>query len=282
MLKTYYMLTKPGIIMGNLITTAGGFALASKGQLDVILFLKTLIGLGLVIASACIFNNYIDRHADEKMARTKNRGFVKQTISVSKALILAIVMGILGILILGFFVNMISMFAAIVGFIIYVVVYSFLKYHWTAGTIIGSIAGAIPPVVGYLAVSSRFDSGALILFLIVALWQMPHFFSIALYSLDDYRAASIPVLPVKKGIRLTKIYMLFYILAFIAAEVLLLALGYAGYLYLAVASTLSFYWLILCIRGFRAKNEVRWAKQMFQVSLVVITAVSFLISFDPL
>ena len=282
MIKTYYMLTKPGIILGNLITTASGFALASKGDFHFLLFFITLLGLGAIIASACIFNNYIDRYADEKMHRTKNRPFVKKTVSVPKALLLATCLGIGGTFLLGMYVNLLAMMTALAGFAIYVVVYSLLKYHWTAGTLIGSVAGAMPPVVGYAAACNQLDAGAATLFFILVLWQMPHFFSIALYRLEDYKAASIPVLPLTKGNLITKIHMLLYILAFIGAESLLLLLGYTGYIYLATAAVLSFAWLALCIKGFKCTNDVKWARQMFRFSLVVITAISVLISCDTL
>lgn len=282
MIKTYYLLTKPGIIMGNLITTVSGFALASRGHFDGWLFLATLIGLGGVIASACVFNNYIDRDLDRKMTRTKHRPLVKGLISGRRAILFAILLGLIGILILVFYTNYIAVLVASAGFFIYVVLYSFWKSRTTYATAIGSIAGAVPPVVGYCAVSHQFDLGAALLFMILVLWQMPHFFSIAMYRLNDYSAASIPVLPVRKGSHATKVRMLLYIIAFMIATLMLIAFGYTGYAYLITAVVLGFAWLYLCIKGFKSDNDKLWARNMFRLSLVIITLLCIMISVDVL
>ena len=280
MIKTYYLLTKPGIIMGNAITTAAAFVLASKGSIDYPLFLETVAGLFFVIASACVFNNYIDREADRKMARTKQRALAKGTVSIQNALVFAALLGGIGIWILAAFTNFLAVSVAATGFFIYVVLYSFWKYHTHLATLVGSIAGAIPPVVGYCAASQRFDAGAAILFMILVLWQMPHFFSIAVFRLDEYAAASIPVLPSIKGMRATKIQMVLYIVAFILAAVQLLVFGYVGYAYLTAALLLGFSWLWLSLKGFRAENDRFWARKMFRLSLVVITVLCFVASID--
>ena len=280
MMKTYYLLTKPGIIMGNLITTAGGFALASKGRIDPWLFFAMLIGLGSVIASACVFNNYIDRAADAKMARTKNRPLAKGAIAPWKAIVFAIVVGAFGILFLALFTNYLAASIAALGFFVYVVLYSLWKVHSMHATLVGSISGAIPPVVGYCTVSHSLDAGAFLLFAILVLWQMPHFFSIALYRRDEYAAASIPVLPNMKGAYATKVQMLLYVIGFSGATVLLMAFGYVGIAFFTVASVLSAAWLYLSIKGFKAENDRLWARSMFRLSLVIITALCVMISFD--
>jgi protoheme IX farnesyltransferase len=268
--------------MGNLITTVSGFALASRGVIDGWLFLATLIGLGGIIASACVFNNYIDRDLDRKMTRTKHRALVKGLVSGRSAIFFAIVLGVLGIATLAIYTNLLAVFVAVIGFFIYVVLYSFWKTHTTYATAIGSIAGAIPPVVGYCAVSNQFDMGAALLFIILVLWQMPHFFSIAMYRLHDYTAASIPVMPVKKGSYATKVRMLVYIIGFMISTFLLLAFGYTGYAYLVTALVLGSAWIYLCVRGFKREDDVLWARQMFRLSLVVITLLCVMISIDTI
>jgi protoheme IX farnesyltransferase len=280
MIRTYYLLTKPGIIFGNLITTASAFILASRGHFDFLLFLATMAGLGLIIASACVFNNYIDRNSDKKMARTKNRPLVKGLISGENAIAFAIFLGLGGILILALYTNLLAVSIALTGFFVYVVLYSFWKYHSSSATLVGSISGAVPPVVGYCAASDCFDAGALIFFLILVLWQMPHFFAIAMYRLTDYTAASIPVLPVKKGNYATKIHMLLYIIAFIIATLMLIVFGYTGYLYLTVAALLGLAWLFLCIKGFKCNNDRLWARKMFVFSLVVVMGLCIVIPFS--
>lgn len=280
MMKTYYMLTKPGIILGNAVTTAAGFVLASKGHIDYWLFLATLIGLSFIIASAGVFNNYIDRENDAKMSRTKNRPLVKGLVSGENALIFATILGLIGAEILASYTNILTVGVAFVGFFVYLVLYAFFKYRSFYGTIVGSIAGAVPPVVGYCAVSNRLDVGAFLLFMILVLWQMPHFFAIAIYRFDDYQAASIPVLPVKKGMYITKIHMFFYIIAFTLTALLLTVTGYTGKIYFVVAMLLGIIWLVLCIKGFKIENDARWARKMFGFSLVVIMLLCLTISVD--
>ena len=140
------------------------------------------------MASACVFNNYIDRQVDKKMERTKNRALVTGLISGRNAILFATLLGLIGNLILFLYTNLLTVFVAGLGFFVYVVLYSLWKCRTIYGTAIGSIAGAVPPVVGYCAVSNHFDAGALILFAMMVLWQMPHFFAIALLHFDDYAA----------------------------------------------------------------------------------------------
>lgn len=280
MIKTYYVLTKPGIVFGNAITATAGFALASQGAFHLRLFLAMLLGLSLIIASACVFNNMIDRDVDEKMVRTRERALVKGSISPQRALQFAILLLFSGVSVLLLFTNLLTLSIALAGFFIYLVLYTLLKYRSTHATLIGSLAGGVPPVVGYCAVSHCLDVGAFLLFLIVVLWQMPHFFAIAMYRLSDYAAASIPVLPVKKGMYVTKIQMLLYILAFIIATVMLTLFGFTGYAYLIVALLLGLPWAWLSIQGFKSKNDMLWARKMFFLSLVIIVLLSFMISID--
>lgn len=182
MIKSYLQVTKPGIIVGNLISVVGGFLLAAKGHMDHMLFIYTVIGVSLVVASGCAFNNLIDRDIDRKMERTKNRVLVKGLVSVNSTFMLAIVLGFLGFVILYFGANPLAMWLAVMGFMVYVFIYSlYMKRHSVYGTLIGSLSGAAPPVIGYCAVSNEFDTGALILLAIFSLWQMPHSYAIAIF-----------------------------------------------------------------------------------------------------
>lgn len=278
----YYLLTKPKIVMGNLVTLVAGFLLASKGTFDIPLFLQTFLGLALIMASACVFNNYIDRKVDKKMSRTKNRPLVTGRISVRNALAFATGLALIGVLVLFAYTNLLTVIVAAVGFFVYVVLYSLWKCHTIYGTAIGSIAGAVPPVIGYTAVSNQLDLGAWILFLMLILWQMPHFFAIALYHFDDYTAAKIPVLPIMKGVARTKIHMLIYILAFMLTAALLTFFHYTGYVYLAVATVTSLMWLWLCLKGFQNVNPQQWGKHMFQLSLLIIISICIVIPFDTI
>jgi heme o synthase len=280
MIKLYYMLTKPGIIMGNLLTTAAGFLLASKGNFNLPLFIATFSSITCVIGSACVFNNYIDRKCDKKMERTKGRALATGSVSPVKAITFASVLLVLGTVISGVYINALVTIISLVGVFVYVIMYSIWKYKSASGTLIGSVAGALPPLIGYCAVSNSLDLGAFTLFAIIVLWQMPHFYAIAIYRLKDYTAAAIPVLPVKKGIHTTKIHMLLYIVFFMGAAFMLTVLGYTGYAYLAVASVASVIWLVMGIRGFKADDDTKWARKMFRFSLVVVTSLSIMIAVD--
>lgn len=282
MLEAYYNLTKPGIIYGNAITAIAGFLLASKDKINLGLFVATIAGVCLVIASACVFNNYIDRGIDKQMARTKNRALVKKTIPAVNALIYGAVLGLVGFIVLIIYTNALTVFIGLVAFATYVILYGISKRRTVHGTLVGSIAGSAPIVAGYCAVTDRFDGAALLLFLILAFWQMPHFYSIAMYRHDDYKAAGLPVLPVKKGIKVTKIQIVLYVTAFIIACVLLRVLGYANNVYLAIIMVISLAWLSIGLRGFRTTNDKVWARKMFFFSLVTILGLSFALSINGL
>lgn len=281
MIKRYVQVIKPGIIFGNLIAVIGGFLLASKGEINDSLFFATLIGVSLIVASGCVFNNYIDRDIDKKMERTKNRVLAKGLIVPKISLIYASVLGLLGMALLYCFTNPLAMMLALIGFVIYVGVYSlYMKRKSVYGTLIGSLSGAAPPVIGYCAVTEQLDPGALILLFIFSLWQMPHSYAIAIFRFKDYQAASIPVLPVIKGISVTKNHIIIYILAFMIATLMLGISGYVGYKYLTVAITVSLWWLGMALKGYKTKNDTIWAKELFVFSIVAIMALSVMMSVD--
>jgi protoheme IX farnesyltransferase len=279
-LKAYYHLTKPGIIYGNLFSAGAGFLLASslRSVLDFRLFLAAMAGTALVIASGCVFNNYIDRDVDKKMARTQKRALVRGEISGPNALVYATVLGVAGFLVLVVFTNMLTVATGFVGIFFYVVVYGFVKRQSTLGTVVGSIPGATPPVAGYLAVTNHLDLAALLLFLTMAIWQMPHFYAIAIFRLKEYAAAGLPVLTVKKGIKTAKLYILLYTLAYAITVPLLTVFGYTGLTYLTVMVALSVAWLFKEIKGFNAKDDVAWARKMFGFSLIVLLGFSVMVS----
>ncbi|MDN6228741.1 MAG: heme o synthase [Enterobacterales bacterium] len=282
MMKQYLQVTKPGIIFGNLISVIGGFFLASKGSLDVPLFIATMVGVSLVVASGCVFNKYIDREIDKIMERTKNRVLVKGLIAPKVTLTYATLLGLAGVALLYVAANPLAALLAVIGFIVYVGVYSlYMKRHSVYGTLIGSLSGAAPPVIGYCAVSNEFDAGALILLAIFSLWQMPHSYAIAIFRFKDYQAANIPVLPVVKGISVAKNHITLYIVAFMVATLMLSLGGYAGYKYLVVAAAVSVWWLGMALSGYKKAVDDRvWARKLFVFSIVTITCLSVMMSVD--
>lgn len=277
MIKAYYLLTKPGIVYSNALTAIAGFFLAAKGEFDLGLFLPMLFGISFVIASACVFNNYIDKDIDSKMARTQKRALVVKEILEFYAIVYATILGFIGFFLLLCFTNFLTTVIAFIGFFFYVIVYTFSKRQTVHGTVIGSISGAVPPVVGYCSVTNNFDLAAFLLFLILVIWQMPHFYAIAIFRSDDYKAASIPVLPVKKGLTQTKIQILIYSILFLIAADMLTFFQYTGYTYLTVMTLLGVSWIVLIIQGFKTKNINRWARKFFFFSLVIIVVFSLLL-----
>jgi protoheme IX farnesyltransferase len=278
--RAYYLLTKPGIIYGNVMTTMAGFILAAsiKHAFSVSGFLGVTIGTGLVIACGCVANNYIDRGIDGHMKRTKKRPSVTGLISLKNAVIYAVILGGLGFSILGYYTNLVTTSLGVTGLFFYLVMYSIYKRRSVWGTVVGSVSGATPLAAGYTAVSGRLDSGAVILFLIMVCWQMPHFYAIAMFRLKDYRAANIPVLPAKAGMHHTKLQILAYVAAFTASASMLTVLGYTGYVFLAGVSLLGVLWFWKGVTGFRLVNDVAWARGMFFFSLTVLMALSGLIA----
>lgn len=214
------------------------------------------------------------------MARTKNRALVQGRVSKQSVILFAIILGIIGIAILGLYTNGLTLTLALLGYIFYVAVYGFYKRKSVHGTLVGSISGALPPVIGYCAVSDRLDGAALILFLILVCWQMPHFYAIAMYRSKDYAAAAIPVLPVVNGVQTAKKQMLLYTIGFVLAALSLMIFGYAGIFYGVFAATLGAAWIALALQGFKASDNNAWAKKMFFTSLIIILVLCTAISVD--
>lgn len=279
-IKAYYQLVKPGIVYGNAVAAIGGFFLAARGNVSAVPFLGMLFGIMLVIASGCVFNNYMDRGIDKKMARTKNRALVKGDISGPNALVYATVLGLLGLALLFFVNNPLAAAIALFGHFAYVVFYGYMKRKTVHGTVAGSVSGAVPPVVGYVAVTNSLDIGALLLFLVLVCWQMPHFYAVSMFRAKDYVAAGIPVLSVVKGMRAAKLYILSYTIPFTIAALLLTVFGYTGITYFAVMALFGLWWFGTGIRSFHTAKDSAWAGKMFGISLYGLIIFSVMISID--
>ena len=281
-LRGYVQVTKPGIIMGNLISVAGGFLLAAQGNVDLTLMFATMIGLSLVVASGCAINNCIDRDIDAKMKRTRNRVTVTGEISAQAVLSFGIGLGVVGFTMLAIFTNSLAVLFAAIGYVVYVGVYSlYMKRNSVYGTLVGSFSGAVPPVVGYCAVTGQMDMGAVILLLMFSLWQMPHSYAIAIFRFDDYAEANIPVLPVAQGMTKAKLHIVLYIAVFAVVSALLPLAGYTGIAFMAVTFATSLWWLAMALKGYRRDiNLQSWARQVFGFSIITITALSVTMALD--
>jgi protoheme IX farnesyltransferase len=204
------------------------------------------------------------------MARTRQRSLVTGKIPLRNALVYGIILGVIGFRLLLGFTNHLTALIGLIGLFFYLVMYSFWKRRSWLGTAVGSVSGATPITAGYTAVTGHFDTAALLLFLTMVFWQMPHFYAIAMYRFKDYQSAGLPVLPVKKGYRRTKLEILIYVTAFTLAAIGLTVRHYTGYIYMAVVLSAGLYWLQEGIAGFKTGDDEKWARHMFFLSLIVL------------
>jgi len=280
-LKDYLRVAKPWIVFANMISASGGFFLAAQGRVDPALFLAVLIGVSAVVASGCVCNNYIDRDIDTLMARTCTRPLARKSISTRNSLLYALILGIVGVAILWLGTNTLTLAIVLAGFVVYVGVYSLVMKRTSAySTIVGSLAGAAPPLAAYCSVTNKLDLGGLIVLAIFSLWQIPHSYAITIYRYNDYAAASLPVMPVKHGVSATRKDMVVHIIAFMLAAQLLTLCGYSGYFYSGAVAILSLYWLLMARLGPKDQTELLWAKKLYIISILTIVVLSVMMSID--
>ncbi|CAM4045275.1 heme o synthase [Lederbergia lenta] len=266
-------LIKIGIVNSNAITTFTGlwlaFMLTGKHflqSLDIVIF--TMIGSSFIIAGACALNNFIDRDIDPIMERTKGRPTVTGKISGTKVLAIGLTFVIIGLLML-FKMNITTGIIGIIGVFTYVVLYSmWSKRLYVSNTIIGSISGAVPPLIGWAAVDPTLPPMAWMLFLIMFIWQPPHFYALAMRRVEEYRAAGIPMLPVVKGFAVTKLHIVVWIAFLLPIPFFMTSLGIP---FVILATILNIGWLVVGIMGYKKKDDIKWATQMFVYSLNYLT-----------
>lgn len=272
--KDYINITKPRIVLSNLIAAFAGFWLASSWKIDWMLLIVTLLGSSLVMACSCVFNNLLDREMDVKMARTRNRPLASGRLQPRNVIIYGTILGLAGEAVLVM-VNPLTALLGFVGILVYVVIYTaWLKRTSTWSTAVGGISGAMPPVIGYTAVTNEIDLGAVLLFAFLFCWQPPHFWALGIRRIEDYRAAGFPLLPVVKGIQRTKIQMIPYVVLMNVSTALLYAFGYTGLAFLFVTAAMGLTWLYYCIAGLKAKDDQKWAHNIFKFSVHYLTIVN--------
>ncbi|KXH79866.1 heme o synthase [Sporosarcina sp. HYO08] len=272
-LKDFLALIKIGIVNSNLITVFTGlflaFQLTGKSfvqHIDILVF--TLGGSALILAGSAALNNLIDRDIDPIMTRTKSRPTVTGRFNASAVLILALTFVVVGEVLL-FLTSTAAGVWGLIGVFSYVVLYSmWSKRKHVSNTVVGSISGAIPPLIGWAAVEPSLGAGAWALFLIMFIWQPPHFYALAMRRTEEYRAANIPMLPVVKGFARTKKSMLGWVLLLFPLPFLLSDLGIG---FIILATVLNAGWLYLALKGFKVKEDLKWATSMFIYSLNYMT-----------
>ncbi|MCM3756598.1 heme o synthase [Sporosarcina aquimarina] len=272
-MKDFLALIKIGIVNSNLITAFTGLFLAFQfanisfvHRLD--LMIATLFGTALIIAGSAALNNLIDRDIDPIMKRTRTRPTVTGRFKAPAVLAMALGFVAIGEILL-FSANSTTGLLGLAGVFSYVVLYSmWSKRRHVSNTIVGSLSGAIPPLIGWAAVEPSLGLGAWSLFLIMFVWQPPHFYALAMKKTDDYGAAGIPMLPVVKGFARTKKSMLAWVVLLFPLPFMLTELGTA---FLVLATLLNVGWLLLALKGFRVKDDLKWATSMFIYSLNYMT-----------
>ncbi|AZF31664.1 Heme O synthase, protoheme IX farnesyltransferase COX10-CtaB [Pseudomonas sp. R4-35-07] len=261
-------LTKPGIIFGNLASVLGGYFLAGSGHLaNSAHLLATLLGTALVIGCGCVINNCADRDIDRRMVRTCHRALALRAISVPAAVSYAIALGVIGFGLLWAGSNMLACTLALVGLVVYAGVYTYWlkrRSHWA--TLIGSLSGAMPPVIGYCAVSGRFDATAMLLVLVFCCWQMPHSHAITVMRREDFRAARLPLLSLPEAHRQIHAYML----AFLASTMALGVVAQMNAVYFALMLGFCGYWMALAASATRLTDPPAWARRVFGCSILLV------------
>lgn len=265
---------KTGIIKSNLIPMLAGLTLAmytyGHGIIEsIIKVILAIVGSSLIIAAAGSYNNLYERDIDSMMQRTKERPTVTGQINFITVLIMGIVMTIAGTVAL-YLTTPLAALLGLVGLFFYVYPYTmWSKRHTVYNTEIGSISGAMPPLIGWAAIHPSIIHPAILgLFIITIIWQMPHFYAIAIRRHDDYKLANIPMLPVVKGIRRTYYQTNVYLILLILTSFLFNSLSLGLTL---VALLLSTIWLGLSIYGYHKMDSIKWAKAMFIYSLIHMT-----------
>lgn len=280
-------MTKPHVTYGNVLTTVAGFLLAAGIQRTFHggVFLATTIGTTLVIAAACVLNNYLDQDIDRVMERTKTRAIVSGAVAGWRAVVFSAVLGVVGITMLALWVSSLVVIIGLVGFVTYVWLYGALsKRRSIHGTLVGSISGALPIVAGYCAVVDRIDRAAVLLFLCLFFWQFLEFYSISIYRRKEYKAAGVPVMSVVEGVRSTKVQIFIYTILFTITTLLLSIFGYTGWVYGAVMVVANGYLLWLSRQGLKVSGTESdaWARRMFHAGLMVLLIFSGVLSVGAL
>ncbi|WP_027963068.1 heme o synthase [Halalkalibacillus halophilus] len=266
-------LIKIGIINSNLMTAFAGFWLALFYTNQSFFnhwqaFILVMLGTAFVIAGGCVINNYYDRDIDQKMARTVNRATITGTIPLSIILSMGIAFSVLGFILLYLTTPLAALFGFI-GWFVYVVLYTmWSKRRYTINTVVGSFSGAVPPLIGWTAVEATIHPAAFVLFLIMFIWQTPHFLALAIRKKEDYRQANIPMLPVIYGNAITKRQIVVYTVCLLPLPFYFFSLGMA---FIIFATLLNLGWILLAFYGFMMKDDDKWAKWMFIYSLNYLT-----------
>ena len=270
LLKSYYQLCKPNVVYMMLICAFVGMLLAEQTVSSYSYLFIALTGIALCAASAAAINQVVDREADASMKRTDQRPLPKGDLSVMHASIFAFVIGLLGSMILYLYVNTLTMILTIGSLIGYAFIYTvYLKRATPQNIVIGGLAGAAPPLLGWSSVTNTIDPFALLLVLIIFVWTPPHFWALAIYRKEEYAKESIPMMPVTHGVAFTKLQIVLYTIILFIVSVLPYVVLMSGIIYLVSALVLSTIFLYYSVNLFYSDDD-QDAMNTFQYSIYYI------------
>jgi protoheme IX farnesyltransferase len=266
-LKQYLALTKPRVVMLITFCAVIGMFLATQGGVPIDIFLSATVGITLIAGAAAAVNCLVEQHIDAKMARTAWRPLPSGTLTAQQTLVFSGVLGGIGTFLLYFFVNPLTTWLTLATFVGYAIIYTvILKPLTPQNIVIGGASGAMPPVLGWAAVTGQAPIEAWVLFLIIFVWTPPHFWALALYRTDDYARSGLPMLPVTHGPQFTRLHILLYTLLLVATTILPTLIGMSGLVYLASALALGGYFLWLSWRLYQEYSEPL-ARKTFKYSI---------------
>jgi heme o synthase len=269
--QDYLTLCKPKVVALMLLTAWVGMLLAAPpDQLPWIALGYGTIGIAFAAGSAAVINHLVERHIDIHMKRTQHRPIASGKIKPRKAFLFSFVLGIVGIGILTFWVNPLTAWLTLATLLGYAIVYTvYLKHATPQNIVIGGLAGAAPPLLGWTAVTNQIDPFSLLLVLIIFTWTPPHFWALAIYRRQEYKNAELPMLPVTHGVKYTKLNIVLYTLLLIASTLLPVAFGMTGGIYLALTSILNIGFLYYAIKLYRTSCD-KFALRVFAYSIVYL------------
>ncbi|MFO0460618.1 MAG: heme o synthase [Burkholderiales bacterium] len=271
-LRQYYELTKPRIVMLAAFCAVIGMFLAADGMVPWEVLVFGTLGISLLAGAGFTFNCMVERGIDARMARTRARPAARGEVSVPGALAFAGVLGGAGAWLLLEFVTPLTMWLTLATFVGYAVVYTVvLKPATPQNIVIGGASGAMPPLLGWAAVANDVGAQALVLFLIIFVWTPPHFWALALYRIDDYRRAGLPMLPVTHGPGITRLHILLYTVLLVATSLLPFMIRMSGWLYLVAALALGGVFVAYAWRLWRGYSDAL-AKRTFGYSIFYLAA----------
>jgi protoheme IX farnesyltransferase len=268
----FYLLTKPRVVSLIVFTAVIGMCLATPGAVPLQPLLAGTLGIALIAGAAAAVNCLVEQKIDALMLRTRARPLPSGRLTSAQTLVFAGVLGGVGLAVLHRWVNDLTMWLTLATFIGYAVIYTIvLKPMTPQNIVIGGASGAMPPVLGWTAVTGEISADALLLFLIVFAWTPPHFWSLALYRKPDYAKAGVPMLPVTHGDRFTRLHVLLYTVILFACSIAPFATRMSGFIYLASALALGAVFLCYAVRLHVAYSDAL-ARRTFRYSIVYLTA----------